>query len=319
MAPLLVPPQQAIPSKLLFFHSVFMTCIHTMQQASEYATFSPHSTFLRACITSVAPSLPKVAPEEPICHETDFIDFSLFQCYKEWPSIDPSDQLELNKIADAPIFVPHVSKTNTSKNQCKASLNPFYPFINMTIFWLFAWFYQSTSKFLSDITSLVHNIICAPDFNPDYFVDNFDAAKVVTVFNKVDDSGLSFSSSCSWYETLVTIKLPQTAVENVSEMRCQSLKWQVFITVISVFQDTSFFDMHLKRFTEMWKPGNGQVSEQVFGEAYTLDIYFAMKDEISSLASDDLETVVIPLMGYSDSMHLVLLHSGLSIWPSAFS
>ncbi len=83
---------------------------------------------------SVALFLPIVAHEEPVCHETDPNDFGLFRCYKEWLSIDPGNQLELNKVADAPMFVPHVSKTNTPKNQCKASSNPFYPFINVTIF-----------------------------------------------------------------------------------------------------------------------------------------------------------------------------------------
>ncbi|PBK70762.1 hypothetical protein ARMSODRAFT_1083781 [Armillaria solidipes] len=229
------------------------------------------------------------------------------------------DQLELNEVADAPTFIPRVSKT-TTENHRKTSSNPFYPFINVTIFRLFAWFYQSTSKSLSDITSLVRNVIRAPDFDPDHFADNFDAAKAVTALDKVDDSSLPFSSSSGWYETSVTIKLPQTGVENVSEDEAPEFEVtgvyhrDLLDVVISAFQDTSFFDMHLKGFTEMWKPGNGQASERVFGEAYTSDIYLAMEDEISSLPSDGLETVVVPLIGYSDSTHLTNFGTA-ALWP----
>ncbi|SJL10860.1 uncharacterized protein ARMOST_14255 [Armillaria ostoyae] len=277
---------------------------------------------------SVTPSSPILAPKEPMCcllrptnRPTRCAGLPAHNPlgYKEWLSIDPVDQLELNEVADAPTFIPRVSKT-TTENHRKTSSNPFYSFINVTIFRLFAWFYQSTSKSLSDITSLIRNVIHAPDFDPDHFVDNFDAAKAVTALDKVNDSSLLFSSSSGWYETSVTIKLPQTGIENVSKDEAPEFKvtgvyhHDLLDIVISAFQDTSFFDMHLKGFTEMWKPGNSQASERVFGEAYTSDIYLAMEDEISSLPSDGLETVVVLLMGYSDSMHLTNFGTA-ALWP----
>ncbi|KAK0238224.1 hypothetical protein EDD85DRAFT_952396 [Armillaria nabsnona] len=149
-----------------------------------------------------SPSPSASPPPEPIYLETDPNEMSLYQCYKEWLTIDPTIGGGLDGVSDALTFTSHADcLTNTPEG----STDPFYPFSNATIFQLFAWFYQSTSKSLLD----------APDFDSEHLTNNFDAAKEIKILDTIgkQQNRLLFSLSDGWHKTSVTIKLPQTSVE----------------------------------------------------------------------------------------------------------
>ncbi len=132
---------------------------------------------------SPLPSLSEVNQIELTYHQTDPNDFGLYRRYKEQPSIEPDMGLTIDELSDAPTFMSYASRT---ANDRTSSANPFFPFINVMIFQLFAWFYESTSKSLSDLTSLVWNVIRAPDFDYDHLPDSFDAAKEIKLLDTVD-------------------------------------------------------------------------------------------------------------------------------------
>ncbi|SJL07030.1 uncharacterized protein ARMOST_10373 [Armillaria ostoyae] len=271
------------------------------------------------CSPSKSPSPLLSPPQEPVYLKTTPNEIGLYQCYKECPTVDPTVGTGLNEVSDAPTFTSNAERL---MNEPTKSTNPFYPFMNATIFQLFAWFYQSTSKSLSDVTSLVRTVMRAPDFNPDHLADNFDAAKEIKVLDAVGEQpNLPFSSSDGWNETSVTIRLPQTGIENTSEESAPEFKvtgiyhWNLLDVIVSAFQSTAFLDFHLKGFKEMWNPGNDQLPERVYGEVYTLDIYLAMEDEVRLTPDPNgLETVIAPCMLYSDSTHLTNFGTA-TLWP----
>ncbi|SJL18057.1 uncharacterized protein ARMOST_21629 [Armillaria ostoyae] len=268
---------------------------------------------------SPSPSLSEVNQIEFMYHQTEPNDFGLYQCYKEQPSVEPDMGLTIDELSDAPTFTSHASRTASNQT---SSANPFFPFINATIFWLFAWFYELTSKSLSDLTSLVRNVIRAPDFDCDHLPDSFDAAKEIKVLDTIDSQpNLPFSLSGDWHETLVTIRLPQTGVKHVSEEEAPKFEvtgiyhCNILDIIVSAFQDTSFLDYHLKGFQEMWDPGDGHPVERVYGEVYTSEKYLEMEDELHPEPDpDSLETVIVPCMYYSDSTHLSSFGTA-ALWP----
>ncbi|PBK66618.1 hypothetical protein ARMSODRAFT_890163, partial [Armillaria solidipes] len=120
-----------------------------------------------------------------------------------------------------------------------------------------------------------------------------------------------FLLSSGWHETSVTIRLPQTGVEHVSEDEAPEFEVTGFYhhnilnMIVSAFQNISFLDYHLKGFQEMWDPGDGHLAEQVYGEVYTSEKYLEIEDELHPEPDcDGLETVVVSCMYYSDSTHL---------------
>ncbi|SJL02907.1 uncharacterized protein ARMOST_06248 [Armillaria ostoyae] len=194
------------------------------------------------CLPSKSPS-PLPSPEpKPKYLETTPNDMGLYQRYREWPNIDSTTRVGLDEVFDAPTFTSHVERL---ANKSTKSSNPFYPFINITIFWLFSWFYQSTSKSLSDVTSLEIKVLDAIG----------------------EQQNLPFSSSDGWHETSMTIKLLQTGVEHTSEESAPDFEvtgvyhQNLLDVIISACQSTSFLDFHLKGFTEMWDPGNDKAPE----------------------------------------------------------
>ncbi|KAK0190252.1 hypothetical protein F5146DRAFT_1102746 [Armillaria mellea] len=81
----------------------------------------------------------------------------------------------------------------------------------------------------------------------------------------------------------------------------------------SAFQDESFLCFHLKGFKQMWQQPDG-ISECVYGKAYTSDMFLEMEDQITPEPGCSLETVVIPMMVYSNST--CLANFGMaSLWP----
>lgn len=218
-----------------------------------------------------------------------------------------------------PTFTSHASR---AAGKPTTLANPFFPFVNATIFRLFAWFYQSTSKSLSDITSLVRNVIRAPDFDCDHFTDTFDAVKEVKALDLIDGQpNLPFSLSGGWHETSVKIRLPQTGVKHVSEEEAPEFEvtgvyhCNILDMIVSAFQDTSFLDYHLKGFEEMWDPGDGHPVERVYSEVYTSERYLEMEEELHPEPDPDgLETVIVPCMYYSNSTHLTSFGTA-ALWP----
>jgi hypothetical protein len=106
---------------------------------------------------------------EPVDCETVLNQFGLYQCFTKWPSVDPEDDVTINHLTDAPTFAGSMEyghrKADSTKGPLDSSSNPFAPYLNATVYRLMSWFYQTGVKSLSDMDSLVHDMLRAPDFD----------------------------------------------------------------------------------------------------------------------------------------------------------
>jgi Plavaka transposase len=76
---------------------------------------------------------------------------------------------------------------------------------------------------------------------------------------------------------------------------------------------------NLKGFTQLWTPSPDEPVEEVFGEAYTSAVFREMEDDIRSSKppGEAIESIVVPLMLYSDSTHLATFGTA-ALWPIYF-
>ncbi|KAK0433073.1 hypothetical protein EV421DRAFT_1910365 [Armillaria borealis] len=136
--------------------------------------------------------MPEPSPSlEPLKYFDTIPDnFSVFKQYRNSiPSTCPDDAANLDSIADAPTFaIPpdpcahpdpvSIYGQNTGQTDFAdllSSTSWFSPFLNASICCLMKWFYSSTTKTLSDLNQLVHEVILMPDFKVSD-LQGFDAA-----------------------------------------------------------------------------------------------------------------------------------------------
>jgi hypothetical protein len=76
---------------------------------------------------------------------------------------------------------------------------------------------------------------------------------------------------------------------------------------------------NLKGFTQMWKLSDDELAEEVFGEVYASVAFQEMEDEVHSSKppGEAIESIIVPLMVYSDSTHLVTFGM-VALWPIYF-
>jgi hypothetical protein len=146
---------------------------------------------------------------EPIIHETIPNQLGLYRRFATWPSVDPENDITLDDLTDAPTFINTTDrgyrKAEDAFGPTGASSNPFAPYLNATVYRLMNWFYQTGSKTLNDLNSLVHDVILAPDFDADH-LQNFSASSEA---KRLDDNPMCPSSD-DWHETSIKIRLPHT-------------------------------------------------------------------------------------------------------------
>ncbi|KAK0183671.1 hypothetical protein F5146DRAFT_1106648 [Armillaria mellea] len=123
-----------------------------------------------------------------------------------------------------------------------------------------------------------------------------------------------------WICDGITLQLPQSGVCHALEEAAPSFDilnvWHCLLLDIirSAFQDASSLHFHLKGFKEHWLQPDGCM-ECVYGEAYTSDVFLEMEDQITLEPGCSLETVVAPMMVYSNSTCLANFGTAV-LWPA---
>lgn len=271
---------------------------------------------------------PSPSPELPVYVDTIPDSFGMFKQYKDsLPPTSPDNTINLESLADAPTFaIPPNPSTrpdptsiygqNTGRTNFidpSSSQSWFSPFLNASICCLMKWFYSSTTKTLSDLNRLVHEVILMPDFKVSD-LQGFDAAHEAAHLDESKPEGNSGSpfQHDSWTEDFINIPLPPpnpNAVPDANspcpEVRIPNIWHCSLIDIIqSAFEDPQFTEFHIKGFTQMWNPPGCSHSEQIFGEVYTSEVFLEMEESIKPFPGCSLEAVVAPVMVYSDSTHL---------------
>lgn len=202
----------------------------------------------------------------------------------------------------------------------------------MSVFRLMQWFHDpSSSKSHATLNNLVHRVLLAPDFNANDLV-GFDAAKEakrLDDFNPLaPEEGTSASTSGSkhlndgWIETSVPISLPGDGISHSSDatapvFHVKGLFYRKPLEVLKVaYQEPSANQFHLAPFEEYWKPSPDSPPERIYSELYSANAYIQEHEKVRSQPRPDchLETVIAPIMLWSDSTHLTSFGHA-SLWP----
>lgn len=273
---------------------------------------------------SASPTFVNHMDIESITRETEPNQFGLYRRFTEWPSVDPEDDITINHLTDAPTFAGSTNfghrKADDMFSTVKSSSNQFSPYLNATVYRLMNWFYQSTVKSLTNLDSLVHDVLRAPGFDAIHLED-FSASREA---KRLDDDTIHPASD-GWQESTVKIRLPKTYAQFDCEDDAPEaeipgvLHRDLLQSIVSAFKDTSMEAFNLKGFTQLWKPSADEPVEEVFGEVYASAVFREMEDEIRSSKppGETIESIVVPVVLYSDSTHLAAFGTA-SLWPIYF-
>ncbi|KAG6808360.1 hypothetical protein H0H92_004378, partial [Tricholoma furcatifolium] len=276
---------------------------------------------------------------KPEIFDTDIDAMGLFRRYTTLPSTDPDQTLTIYHVSDAPTFIKHQESNERSPLSVfgphaaatppiSSSTTFFAPFLNATVFRLMNWFYQSTTKTLSDLDSLVHDVILQPDFSTHDLegfsasreskrLENDTASQSTYTDNPLPD--LPYSTTDNWKTTIVEVPLPLVRVRHCNEQAAPKLRVPVIHrdileVVESLLKDYSFRNYHLRGFKQFWRPSPDEPKQRVYSEVYNTDIFLGMEEQLPTIEGCNLEKVVLPLLVYSDSTHLANFGTA-SLWP----
>ncbi len=155
--------------------------------------------------------------------------YSVYRKYSNGkPSITPDENYTLSDVSDSPYLAldpsssatPHASSTldklaEAAKSATRGVATFFAPFRNASIYRLITWFYESSNtKSISELNSLVCNVILAPDFKPDDLA-GFSAIKEHALMDSyrksastTSDQPSPFEFDDTWIKGKVEISVP---------------------------------------------------------------------------------------------------------------
>jgi hypothetical protein len=199
---------------------------------------------------------------------------------------------------------------------------PFFaPFLNATTFRLMNWFYsKSNLKSIGELDRLVHDVILAEDFNAND-LRKFSAERESTLLDtQQNEASPMFSAKDGWTERSVPIHVPAEGAKKPEAdapiFQVDGLHYRNIVEVVkTAIREPQAQRYHMAPFYHFWKPSEDAPAERIYSEIYSSD---AMIEEHERIRSEPractLETVVVPLMVWSDSTHLASFGNA-SLWP----
>jgi hypothetical protein len=300
---------------------------------------------------SLSPSPPASASVSPfptppptVYHSTTPDKWGLYRRYHEIPSHFSDEALREEFQSVAPAFHSELTTANATTTLSPPPSSapdpaPFYfPFDNPSRWRLCKWSYEFTTSMGSTAAanSLVRDVIKAPDFDAKHFPENFNIAQdlkrleaepapALSRDDAADEKGY-FQSDGRWKESSVEIPLACHRHKFKSESHAPKLRVggimhrDLLSLVKDVYESPTFYDLHLKPFTQMWKPSAEEAEVRVHWEAYSSDAVLELEEELRrtlpppELDEAKLESVIVPIQVYSDSAHLADFGTA-SVWP----
>src|SRR6202522_929073 len=193
---------------------------------------------------------------------------SVFRIYQGGrPSYTPDEIYHVDYSSDS---------CNFSLSGPKVSINPHQnPFENTSILRLMNWFHNNeTSKTLNDLDTLVHEVILAPDFNINHFI-NFRGSQESERLDKFCEEPESpFSGDSSWIETSINISVPCEKVPHASEsvtpvFKVEGLVYRRPLKVIkAAYHEAAAEHFHTTPYKEYWQPSPDSPREPLYSELY---------------------------------------------------
>lgn len=251
------------------------------------------------------------------------------------PSITPDELYSITAVSDSPNLATDAKDSAPSTSVFLSPLQSLYrsatsatqtffaPFRNSSIYHLMTWFYDSSNmKSVSELNSLVKDVLLAPDFKPEDLV-GFSASKEREVMDSYQESGSSpFSFDDTWIKGTVEISLPCDGIKQ-SEQEAPTFSVEVYYRKIldvvkAALSEPAAEKFHTFPFKEFWQPGPGEPEERLYSEIYTGDRWNDEYEKIHATNQKgphcDLEAFLIALMVWSDSTGLAQFGNA-QLWP----
>lgn len=263
------------------------------------------------------PNLPidNIAPVPDFKSEAN--SYSVYRIYQGGrPSYTPDEIFHVDYASDS---------RNFTLTGPKISIDPHQnPFENTSILRLMNWFHNNaTSKTLNDLDTLVHEVILAPDFNINHFI-NFRGSRESERLDKFCEEPESpFSGDSSWIETSLNISVPCEKVPHASEsdtpvFKVENLFYCRPLEVIkAAYREVAAEHFHTTPYKEYWQPSPDSPREHIYSELYNSDAYIQEHEHIKAqppMPGPQLEIVIAAIMLSSDSTQLTSFGTA-SLWP----
>jgi len=256
------------------------------------------------------------------------------------PSITPDELYSLTGVSDSPYLVTDSSDSPPNDSAFPSPLRTLYkaatsaaqsffaPFRNASIYRLMTWFYSSSNtKSMSELNSLVNDVLLAPDFNSDEFV-GFNASKEHQVMDSYQESSAegpstSFAFDDTWIKGTVELSLPCDGIKHQSEADAPKFSVEVYYrklldVIKAALSEPAAEKFHIFPFKEFWQPGPGEPEERIYSETYTGDRWNAEYAKIRAANQNgphhNLEAFLVALMIWSDSTSLAQFGNA-QLWP----
>lgn len=284
-------------------------------------------------------TLPEPFPlPTPCTYHTAPDPFGIWRSYSQGrPSFTPDIHFSPEQIVDipelSPFPLPQESEDSPLLSWQDSKPKPvYYPFKNPTTYNLVQWYHEgSNTKSISQVNSLVKNVLQAPDFDVTH-LDNFEASRELKRLDSYISGTLDQPTTTSndrgffsgdWKVGTVHLSLPCATKKWASEADAPkfpvSFHYRKFLDVVKeAFFEEESRKFHLTPFRSYWQRNNSTPEERVYGEAYTSEFINAEYDRISedlrSRGKEHLEIVIANVMIWSDAT--CLAHFGTaSLWP----
>ena len=196
-------------------------------------------------------------------------------------SDSPYLALDTGSSASAGYSLPITSKlAEVAKSATDVATNFFAPFRNPSIYRLMSWFYSSSNtKSITELNSLVKDVILAPDFKTEHFI-NFSTTKeqaCMDVYKEASgakENPSPFEFDDSWIKGKVKIPLPCDGFSFESEDQAPKFVVEVYhqklIEVIqSALSYPSAEKFHTFLFKVFWKIVSDKQEERIYSELFT--------------------------------------------------
>ncbi|KAF4615743.1 hypothetical protein D9613_012409 [Agrocybe pediades] len=292
--------------------------IATLELMETSPVFHSHSE-PQGAATSAGAHSPK--QKQPVA-QTKPNRFGVYRVYKHGrPSLMPNESRTLNSRALIKSQLPAGGAMQALSDVNSATS----PFRNKSIELLMSWHYSSSRiKSFGTLNSLVQDVILNPEFNA-ADLNGFDAAKQASILDNFTPPHPRsvLSPDDGWIESYVPIRLPppgrgewgQEADAPVYNVK--GFFYRKPLEVIkAALQEEAAARFNFTPFEEYWKPSADATPERIFSEIYNSDAFLQEDAKIRAQPRSDcsLETVVVPLVLYSDSTHLASFGTA-SLWP----
>ena len=324
------PRIRRLPKRLLDFQ-LLSRSESNIRQLQRPPSPSPEPILTAVKAPPIAQPVRSPSPE---WQKTELDEFGLYRVYVERPTRESDDSDAPDYGCDAPTFDNvHNAAAEREKVRTAPDTNPFAPFANATKFRLTNWIYSMT-KSNASFDSLVNDVIRADDFEVNDLED-WNTAREVKALEQYSTQGPSeelWRPSDGWLRGSVKIPLPcrnhkWKSESDAPQLEVSDIPYRSLIDVIkSACRDSEFFNWHLKGYKQMWKPSENEPVEQVHGEVWFSNQYLIYEDEIRNQRLGKgpptnpliVETVILPLLLYSDQTHLAQFGTAL-LWPMYMS